>query len=373
MKDIPDTYNQLFQLLRIALGTQQGLDGEVSANDWAALLEASKHQALLSLCFEAVSRLDASQMPPQQLLLKWMALSNKVHQRNIVLNRRCVELQQRLLADGFPHIAILKGQGNATMYPNPLSRQCGDIDVWVDASEQAATEYCARFNKPDFEIGFEHIKLEIFDDAEVELHFNLGGACGAIRKPLEQWFRTQLPNHLATVALPDGGAISVPDPFANIVHQASHIYHHFLAEGVGLRQIVDFFLLISKARTADVDFALLKKTLGKLHLLNITSAVFHVMKVVLNASDDMLPWKPSSGYGGFLLRRILEGGNFGWYSHEYIGPNVKTLHGMWLRFKLYADKINYLRYDPYISFSGVQRIARGVAKKTGQFFKGELK
>ena len=28
---------------------------------------------------------------------------------------------------------ILKGQGNALMYPNPYSRTPGDIDVWIDA------------------------------------------------------------------------------------------------------------------------------------------------------------------------------------------------------------------------------------------------
>jgi len=364
----------LFQLMRIAIGAQDTLQGEVSADEWQQLLVVSKKQALLALCFEAVSKLPMEQMPPQQVLLKWMAFSNKVNQRNKVLNDRCVELQRRLLDDGFQHVCVLKGQGNATMYPNPLSRQCGDIDVYVDTDEKTATEYCARFNKEDdFEIGFEHIELEMFDDAEVEFHFNVGGSCGAIRKRLEQWFRTELPNRITSVTLPNGQQLNVPDTFANIVHQASHIYHHFVAEGVGLRQIVDFYLLIARAKAEGIDFSLLRKTLSQLHILNITRAVFHVLKVVMGANDDMLPWAPSKGYGEFLLRSILEGGNFGTASHEYTGPNVKTLRGMWLRFKLYAEKIKFLRYDPYITATGVARIARGVAKKTGQFFKGELK
>lgn len=375
MAEIPRIYKLLFQLIRIALGTQRGLDGDVSEKEWHQLLDESRKQALLALCCDAVCSLEEHQMPPQQVLLQWMALSNKVRQRNGVLNDRCVELLGKLRADGFERAAILKGQGNATMYPNPLSRQCGDIDVWVDTDEASAIKYCSGFYAEglEMEVGAEHIEIKVFDDAKVEFHFNLGAACGAIGKPLVRWFGSQMPQRIASVTLPNGRDISVPDIYANIVHQASHIYHHVLSEGVGLRQIIDFYLLMRKAKDENVDYGFLRDTLDKLHLLRITRALFHVLREVLAASDDILPWPVHKAYGEYLLGNIIEGGNFGRANHDYIGPNVKTLHGMWLRFKLYAEKMRFVGYDPYISVTGVQRIARGVLKKTRQFFKGELK
>ena len=44
----------------------------------------------------------------------------------------------------------------------------------------------------------------------------------------------------------------------NVIYQLTHLYHHFLDEGIGMRQIIDYFLVVndfSKNVFLDTDFS----------------------------------------------------------------------------------------------------------------------
>lgn len=59
-------------------------------------------------------------------------------------NRRCVELVKSLQNDGF-ECCILKGLGNALMYPNPYSMTPGDMDILVrPKTEERGKKYDVR-------------------------------------------------------------------------------------------------------------------------------------------------------------------------------------------------------------------------------------
>lgn len=50
------------------------------------------------------------------------------------------------------------------------------------------------------------------------------------------------------ISLPDGaGDIAVPTTAFNVVYQLSHLYHHFFDEGIGMRQIIDYYFVLLKA------------------------------------------------------------------------------------------------------------------------------
>ncbi len=60
------------------------------------------------------------------------------------------------------------------------------------------------------------------------------------------------------VSLPDGiGDIAIPTTAFNVIYQLTHLYHHFFDEGIGMRQIIDYFLVVndfSKNVFLDTDF-----------------------------------------------------------------------------------------------------------------------
>ena len=151
-----------------------------------------------------------------------------------------------LRVDGM-RCCVLKGQGNALMYPNPYSRTPGDIDVWVNASREDITDYA----KTHFEIGddirFHHLET-LFDGVPVELHFFPGIMNNPIYNArLQKWFKRNADLQCSNVvSLPDGiGEIAIPTTAFNVVYQLTHLYHHFFDEGIGMRQIIDYFLVVN--------------------------------------------------------------------------------------------------------------------------------
>ena len=62
-------------------------------------------------------------------------VAEKMKKRNLRRNELAVRLVEQYRTDGF-QVCILKGQGNALMYPDPLRRNSGDIDIWMKPVEK---------------------------------------------------------------------------------------------------------------------------------------------------------------------------------------------------------------------------------------------
>ena len=150
--------------------------------------------------------------------------------------------------------------GNALMYPNPYSRTPGDIDVWIDASRERIMEYAQKKFELGDDIRLQHLETSL-DGVPVELHFfpcSMNNPLYNAR--LQKWFKRNADlqcSHI--VRLPDGaGDIAIPTTAFNVVYQLTHLYHHFFDEGIGMRQIIDYFLVVndfSKNVFLDYDFS----------------------------------------------------------------------------------------------------------------------
>ena len=63
---------------------------------------------------------------------------------------------------------------------------------------------------------------------------------------LQKWFRRNADLQCSNVvSLPDGaGDIAIPTTAFNVVYQLTHLYHHFFDEGIGMRQIIDYYYVV---------------------------------------------------------------------------------------------------------------------------------
>ena len=220
--------------------------------NWLNLYSFASRQTVLGLCFDGISRLgqeypDELKKNPiaRDLLMTWMGTAQQIHRQNMKVNAVASKLYSMLREDGL-RCCILKGQGNALMYPNPYSRTPGDIDVWVNASREDITDYA----KTHFEIGddirFHHLETS-FDGVPVELHFFPGIMNNPIYNArLQKWFKRNVDLQCSNVvSLPDGiGEIAIPTTAFNVIYQLTHLYHHFFDEGIGMRQIIDYLLVV---------------------------------------------------------------------------------------------------------------------------------
>ena len=242
-----------FAFLRYCLGYKENMSKIVAGMDWQELYSFASKQALLGLCFEGIERLgkeypEELRLNPigRELLMTWMGKAQQIRRQNMKVNAVAGKLFAMLREDGM-RCCVLKGQGNALMYPNPYSRTPGDIDVWINASRERIMEYAQKRFELGDDIRLQHLETSL-DSVSVELHFFPCSMNNPIyHTRLQKWFRRNADlqcSHI--VGLPDGaGDIAIPTTAFNVIYQLCHLYHHFFDEGIGMRQIIDYFLVVN--------------------------------------------------------------------------------------------------------------------------------
>ncbi len=152
-----------YELVRVALGTQQCLSKTPTEEEWRMLFDMAEKQAVDGITYTALAILATQeQRAPEDIMLDWFSYAEQIKEQNRIVNRRCKDIAKLFTKAGF-RSCILKGQGNAQMYPNPLARVSGDIDIWVDASRDELIS----FLKKKYAVGsifIHHIDVDIFDD-----------------------------------------------------------------------------------------------------------------------------------------------------------------------------------------------------------------
>ena len=242
-----------FAFLRYCLGYKGDMSRVVASMDWQMLYSFASKQALLGLCFDGIERL-GKEYPKElkrnpigrELLMTWMGKAQQIRRQNMKVNLVASKLFSMLREDGM-RCCVLKGQGNALMYPNPYSRTPGDIDVWIDASRERIMEYAQKKFELEDDIRLQHLETSL-DGVPVELHFFPCSMNNPIyHARLQKWFRRNADlqcSHI--VGLPDrAGDIAIPTTAFNVIYQLTHLYHHFFDEGIGMRQIIDYFLVVN--------------------------------------------------------------------------------------------------------------------------------
>ena len=256
----------IFDFLKYCLDRKDNMSNVVADIDWQQLYSFASKQAILGLCFDGIERLgkeypEELKLNPigRELLMTWMGKAQQIRRQNMKVNVVAGKLFSMLRVDGM-RCCVLKGQGNALMYPNPYSRTPGDIDVWIDASRERIMEYASKKFELGDDIRLQHLETSL-DGVPVELHFFPCSMNNPIyHARLQKWFRRNADlqcSHI--VGLPDGaGDIAIPTSAFNVVYQLTHLYHHFFDEGIGMRQIIDYFLVVndfSKNVFLDYDFS----------------------------------------------------------------------------------------------------------------------
>ena len=341
----------IFLFLNYCLGKKVDMSMGVAKIDWRQLYTFASRQALLGFCFDGIERLtkdfseELKQNPMgRDLLMTWMGVAQQIRLQNMKVNAVAGKLFSMLREDGF-RCCILKGQGNALMYPNPYSRTPGDIDVWVNASREYLTEYAKRhFNQED-DIRFHHLETTM-DGVPVELHFFPCSMNNPIyHARLQKWFRRNADlqcSHI--VRLPDrAGDIAIPTTAFNVIYQLTHLYHHFFDEGIGMRQIIDYYYVVNNDELLAIKDTL-QKELKHLGLGKFAGAVMYVLHEALGLSEEKMIAPMDEKRGELLLAEILEGGNFGRHFTKYGGFTHQSM-GKKYFLKIWRN-MHFVRYYP---------------------------
>ena len=304
-----------FELIQVGLGRRERLSREPSMQEWSDLYVVSKKQAVVGVAFLALEKLNEEGLKPSSAILyEWIGQSELIKQQNIFLNKKCIELM-RMFADASFESCILKGQGNALMYPEPLLRSSGDIDIWVDGKRDVIVKFC-RAKADGCEIVHHHIQFPICDNVKVEVHFIPSySIVPRYERRMQAYFE---PFRCIEIEgrdlLPKDSKIYIPPKEMNLVFQMSHIARHFFYGGVGLRQLIDYYYLLKSDGLWDKDEVI--GILRNLGLYKFAGAVMWVLKEAFAAEDDLLIVPYDEKRGELLMSEIMKGGNFGQYDQR---------------------------------------------------------
>ena len=234
-----------FDFLRFCIGSAKEIPGSLKEVDWKELYAIAKKQCLVGILFDGIKKLPAEYVGmKKELLLQWMAESQMLEKANVRLNDAATQVSEWFRKKGF-RTCILKGQGNALMYPNPYSRTPGDIDIWVEGGDKRVISF-VRSISPHEKACYHHIEFPSYKGVEVEVHYRPSFLlCFWHNRKLQKYYeKVKEVQFLHRVKLGEQGEIAIPMVEFNLIFQLTHIFSHLMNEGIGLRQLLDYYYVL---------------------------------------------------------------------------------------------------------------------------------
>ena len=338
-----------FELIRVAIGTQICLSRQPSNKEWKALYDTAKKQSLVGVSFAALQRLGADANEgytrigmSEILYLTWMGMAAKIQQKNQTVDEQCVALQKRLAADGF-RSCVLKGQGVAQLY-GMLSglRQSGDIDIWVDGKMEYILDWMKKLGVKLGDIDSVHVPAEFFEDTEVEVHFRPSYMYNpTAERLLMDFFEKNAIEQFENIDQSVG--FTYPTVAFNLIFSLVHINRHIYSEGIGLRQLMDYFMILQASSSDERKAAF--ELMRKMYLGRFISGVMYIEQKIFGLSADKMLCYADEKEGEFLLQEIMIGGNFGHYDerNSNLPKSMRWLRGLWTLKRM----MRYLTHYPH--------------------------
>ena len=378
-----------FDFLRFCIGSAKEIPDSSKEADWKELYAIAKKQCLVGVLFDGIKKLPAEYVGmKKELLLQWMAESQMLEKANVRLNDAAIQVSEWFRKKGF-RTCILKGQGNALMYPNPYSRTPGDIDIWVEGGDKRVISF-VRSISPHEKACYHHIEFPSYKGVEVEVHYRPSFLlCFWHNRKLQKYYeRVKEEQFSHQVMLGEQGEIAIPTVEFNLIFQLTHIFSHLMNEGIGLRQLVDYYFVIcdfykvyqnssnpsvslskgsstfspspSSSGSGDVTapsrcseplrskdggpskvspncagwdrLGVLQKELKELGLWKFAGGIMYIMQEVFGMPASRLIVPPNEKYGKFVLNEVLEAGNFGRhdarnrFGRSQLGHNLQRVY-----------------------------------------------
>ena len=221
---------QIFlDFLRFCIGSDSEIPSSLKEADWKALYRIAQKQCLVGILFDGIQKLPPAEVGiSKDFLLQWMMQCQMLEKANVRLNDAAIQVSEWFRKKGF-RTCILKGQGNAQMYPNPYSRTPGDIDIWVEGGDKRVISF-VRSISPHEKACYHHIGFPSYKGVEVEVHYRPSFLlCFWHNRRLQKYYGMVKDEQFShRVILGAQGEIAIPTVEFNLIFQLTHIYAHLM-------------------------------------------------------------------------------------------------------------------------------------------------
>lgn len=344
-----NSQRQFLDLVRLGLDDTQIPESLTHEIEWDGIYTDAKKQALVGVVFDAIKKLPQESKPGIELFLKWFGQTKVIEKLNITINEGIKDVVGKYRESGLD-VVLLKGQGLAQYYPNPMSRQPGDIDLYFFDRYDEANNVAATWEGVSFLPDTSYHRAFMYRDIEIENHLVYVDFYN--NRNRRAWNRIEQSIPLTTneeLEL-EGFRVKVPQPQMNVLYVFLHSMHHMLQVGIGLRQVCDWVCLWRR-RHSEVDRELFLDCIKKLRVERSVTAMAYVAENYLGLGKGIIPLDTTTRRarkdGEMMIHDIMSSGNFG-HSTEIMKGFERNKHLKNIRsYRLaFARQLKLLRLYP---------------------------
>lgn len=303
---------------------------KVDEINWSKFYSFCESQAILGIGLQCIdklkSQLGGDLKVPQVLLLQWIGIAEQIKNQNKLLNKRTKDISEYFTSQG-KQCCVLKGQGNALMYPEPKLRTSGDIDVWLEGTKKEIADFVHQ-HFPKMNVQYHHMEYPIYDDVEIEIHYYPSYCYNKwYNHRLQRYFHKE--SHKQFLNKTDCG-FNVPTVPFNIVFQLSHIMRHFFTQGIGLRHAIDYYYLLKQDITQE-EIKEVVSVIKSCGMYKFFCALLWIENSILGLDKAALFVPVNERAGKLVLHEMLKGGNFG-HRYNHVGSTALSTFAMQMKY-----------------------------------------
>lgn len=252
------TSNAFLALIRCGIGHSfSSLPNEV---DWIEIQALASEQGLSAVAIDGIEKIQDNLRPPKAMLLEWIGeVLQGYDYRYKAYVQKVASLAKMYNSHGYK-MMVLKGYACAINWPKPEHRPSGDIDIWLFGKQEEADKVLAKENGIKIDKAHHHHTVFDFGGETVENHYDFinvhhhksNAGIEAILKELGQDDSNIIDLY--------GEKVFLPSPNLHALLLLKHTMMHFAAEGITLRQLMDWGFH-AKAHNGEIDWQWLTKIL----------------------------------------------------------------------------------------------------------------
>jgi hypothetical protein len=290
----------------------------ISKIDWQELLSFAKKQTVIGIYWQGIQRLgDVANRPSEDDVMDWMGEYIKIVRRNTKTDDAVAWLAKFMQSKDIGFF-VFKGQTIASYYPLPEIRTSGDVDFYVFKKdwERARLLFEQKYHLTDEQDG--QAWSFVMDRVPCEMHFR---TVVFASKSKQHYWDELIDSYFDDVldhVLINGVEVPTLPPTLNAIYLFVHIYHHFLKEGIALRQFIDWMMFF-EAKHDEILVSELTDKLERLGLLRAFKAFGAVLTEVLGMETKFFPYTLTDSdkrYVDKIMSIVLRYGNFGKYGRK---------------------------------------------------------
>lgn len=322
-----EKYEILMELLGAGAGTKERFCAKPADAEWRWLHAEAVRQSVVGLAFAGLEHVQAASQgaddpgnttdiiakPPTDLLMRWAMEEQRLRALNAKFDAEARRLTELFESLGL-YSVILKGQGNAMLYPEAAPRTPGDIDIFVEGGKCEVLKVLRREGLLDEHDtpSYHHAHMKMGKSGIIiEVHYRPSSGLSTPWRNCR--FQRILNEEIRKSQMTDKG-FRVPTATFNLLMQLAHIQRHFINSGIGMRQIIDFCYVLENAHNDDVERC--RRLLSGFGMKRVAQAVMWIASEKLGFTFSSHFANPSQRWGEMLLAHIVNDGNFGQFAES---------------------------------------------------------